>query len=426
MSTIMRHSQLKQVFRILSVVFIAIVTTSCMECKRPLADVEIELLADCWTCQLFSLVYDGVNSWASTTYTMLCSSTKGLLAIGFGLWLAINILKHISSFSPQNVGEFWTKVSKTIFIFVFASVVLSSQENTMWAVNYTVYPIIVGCVEFAAALTGGTCTTPSLLPGDINAAIPPGVGETIGCLIGSMSSALINAKMACIKMMCIADSSQLFGFIGGVIAWLALTVADIIFPLYLIDAVIRLGIVVALMPLFIASWVFESTRFFAKAGFKMCLNSGMNLVVMTVMLGLMSSAMIHVLGQFGNAAELDSATPPSYLVEALNGGLLVLQTIGIAILCLFSCTKAPLIANHFAPLHAQLDGTATAVIQIVKLAFEAAKAAASGGSSLGETAARMAAEKATKETAGKAGGGLASMAGGVGGGIGGGDKGGKT
>jgi type IV secretory pathway VirB6-like protein len=84
--------------------------------------------------------------------------------------------------------------------------------------------------------------------------------------------------------------------IGGIIIALVYALAILIFPIYMIDAVIRWSIVNIMAPFFIGCFVFKVTRPTAERAFRSIVHSALTLVFLSLIVAF-SGVMMHTIVQ---------------------------------------------------------------------------------------------------------------------------------
>jgi hypothetical protein len=137
--------------------------------------------------------------------------------------------------------------------------------------------------------------------------------------------------------------------IGGCFLWGCGMLLGIVFPFRVFDALFRLGIILALSPLYIVSWVFPITRDFAKKGFTALLHIAFLFIILYVVL-VMSIQVIF------SAVGIDSTLPAptvyiSIMKPFINLAFLIANVITMlvaTIFCIMFLGKTDELAGHFA------------------------------------------------------------------------------
>ena len=318
----------------------------------------------CWFCPLFEKIYTSAGEYAMTGYNAVAEGCRALIAIGLGLWFAFESLKALSQVSAFQPGAFWKKVTGRMFAGVLAIAILSS--NAIDVYGYLISPIILAAVGFGSALLpsiggGQICVPASSTPTyDPNNALPIEAREALGCMMQNMNDAVADAMGWGVALI-INSSGQ--GFLGvlpdigmlisGIIIAFMFFLLLMVMPIYMVDSVIRLGIVGALLPVFVVAWVFPLTKHFSKAGFTMLINSMVQLITMCLFVGLISAMVGGILYGLDAVNAQDAANDNDVvaLYEALSTeSMLIFQLGAVALMGFFLISKAPVIGSHFSEM----------------------------------------------------------------------------
>ena len=289
----------------------------------------------CWQGSLVKQFYSMLGTVSIEGFSHLTSGCMQLMAVAFSLWLAYQILRHVSATSPESLGEFWTKAIRKAALCVVCGILASSTGGVLYALNTFVFPIYVTLLEFGSRILDVIDTDPTANAKAMYTAVGDGqcrvetytaaattscslTGKTIGDISGKEFPVEPGLMMQC--MTCkVADrliaglrlglSSMLghgfMGFIVGIMVVFAFLIAWIGFALYIIDSIFRLAMMVVIAPFLILSFAFEQTRKWTTVGFKYMLNSSAIMLCLVVLVSMTIMAMQAVLsdssvGDIGN------------------------------------------------------------------------------------------------------------------------------
>ena len=195
--------------------------------------------------------------------------------------------------------------------------------------------------------------------------------------------------------MCVAqnEASHWFGLpdltmlFSGLIIWCFSWLVCLAFGFYLIDAVVRLGVVGGLMPFLIAAWPFKLTSQYTSTGWKMFMNTFFTFVflglVVSVNIELGLQAVTGGEGGYDKIMELVNANEVKPLVDIMSIGLMGLLFL---ILC---CIFGFKLCGEAVSLASQMSGGQGGTIgsHIASLGAGAAKwGAVNTGKAVGKTA----------------------------------------
>lgn len=236
----------------------------------------------CFFCPLFSVIYVAADKMATISMTKLAGAFATLIALGLGLWIAVQTLAHVSSLTKQDAPKFLGNLLKQSFKFIIAFLLLNYVDQVY---TYIINPLLIAGLGFGKELLFITDSAPitqgnevlttyytSVLYGELESFIAQ-VQQEIAFMqaIGSSLMCIGGHKMVGIGGFDFGNGFQM-AIQGFLLAAFGLLLS-LAFGFYLIDAVVQLGIIGALMPFLIACWPFKLTAGYTAKGFSMLLNS---------------------------------------------------------------------------------------------------------------------------------------------------------
>ncbi|MGD9638093.1 MAG: hypothetical protein AB7U85_03430 [Alphaproteobacteria bacterium] len=281
----------RNVLRILAIVMLGISVSACgIGClTRTASDVDEEVRANCFSCSLFSITYTAASKLAAKVYENILPGAANFLAWGFVIWLVVEIAKFVGSVKAPNSGDFWKKVLFKFLICMVCIIIVKSSENVIWFVNTIINPIFMGFVDFASNTMGSTTCNLASENVDVtsSALMPTEPRVVLECLIGEIHEKLSFGKSLGRALICHPDSTISMVIVGFLFV-ISFSAISVVFPFYIVDCIIRLGISLSLLPLFIMSFPFESTRKFTNKGFVLFLDAGMTMAVVSISITLVT------------------------------------------------------------------------------------------------------------------------------------------
>lgn len=253
---------------------------------------KLEQSRKCFLCPLFGILFGAVQSMSTNSYNTLAQGFMNLLLIGFALYVSYVTLKQVSSFTKQDAPKFISELLVISFKVMLAYLILKHIDQFYYLV---LEPLLGAAMDFGAAFlfrsssSGSdsafmTCNSAKSLPEGVT--VMAGFYSTalfakISCFITAVQQELAVASSIGSSMMCVArnEGAGTFGFpdftmmISGLIIWVFAWLVTLAFGFYLIDAVVRLGIVGGLLPFLIACWPFKMTSGYTKKGWNMFMNT---------------------------------------------------------------------------------------------------------------------------------------------------------
>jgi len=318
---------------------------------------------ECWQKDLLEVFYKNIGDLSLRVYKNLTAEDlMSVMVLAFTIWMAFQILRHISSPTPEDMGEFWTKILRKATLCLACGYLASSSSNIIYALNTFVMPIYMALLEFAARvldllsgddaakakaikLAGSeVCETYGYtiskaagckVAGTVKLAtdkFPTEPLDLMGCMACAVGSRLDVGYSVASRLL--AEASLIPVVIAGFLL-AAFTITKLGFVLYLVDSVFRLAMMVAIMPFLILFYPFEQTRKWTSTGFKIILNSASIMLCLAILVGMTVFAMQNILTDkdlgmpFGNIDEYKSlgAVPLSMLFL----GFVVVKASGLAV-----------------------------------------------------------------------------------------------
>ena len=230
---------------------------------------------NCWTCSLFELAFRVVNSMSSSIMASVAGSAVGLLAVCFGLWLALYILKYVSSLQEPDVAAFWKGLAVQAFMATLVAALLNDMKAGPASLVFGgfVDPIFSGFVDTGLMIINASGADLPCSPG--------GTSESgMLCLVAALQEKL-NVTVGISYLSIIAGPTIFVIMVGAGIYCVSIFMM-VYFPVLLLDCVFRYCILVAMLPLMVVGFCFKATRDFAAQGGKILVEIGLAVVGMCV------------------------------------------------------------------------------------------------------------------------------------------------
>ena len=311
----------------------------------------------CLGCSIFTLMFNSVSVNIMKMHGHLTSGAMALMMVGFSIWLAIRLLKFVSSVSESSISQVWNEIIKQAFLCLFCGVLASSPTMLLYAVNTFVYPIYatflkigIAIMENAVANSEGAPDSFELLGGKVDVGkvdivctfdkagiitkdgFPKEFLDTIVCMIRVLKEYLSIGGDMSSKLM--TQSASFMGMIAGFFLWLFFLVVRIGFVFYLVDTIFQMGIVILLLPIFIMAYAFQSTRNWTGIAFKNLLSSAAFLMCFSIIVTLVLRAMVEMIAKNQNVfnpanGEFETANLGVGFLCLLLIGFLIYESMGV-------------------------------------------------------------------------------------------------
>lgn len=270
--------------------------------------------ADCMGCQIFDIMFNAVNDNYPALQKAYSKGAPTVLAVAFAIWLALRLLKYVSSVSENNVSEVWNEILRKAFVCVMCSIIVSSPAALNAFINTFIMPIFMAFLDLGVhiiqkAKTLDTVTTINLFgetvtPNDnfdckldqlvfAESGIPKAFRNTIYCMFNYLKDNLTMGGEVGIKAMA---QTNAIGWIIGVAIYVCFWIVKICFVFYLVDCIFQMGVILLLLPLFVMSYAFGPTKKWATSAFTYIIATSSFLMCFSVLIAMIIGAMLSIIG----------------------------------------------------------------------------------------------------------------------------------
>ena len=214
----------------------------------------------CWTCSFFKSAFDTSRNMTKLVVPTVAKNAVPLVAVGYGLWLAIFLMKYLGSVKEPDVGAFWKGLTTQTFWLVMGVALLRalSTGTVGDAVTSFAEPVFRSFIDVGLTVVQST-------GGDIPCSPGNSPDASLICLVKALQEKLNSSSGISLIAIYFGAAVGLGPFIMliGVVMFAISTIMSIYFPLLLLDSVFRYGIAICMLPLAVASYTFKCTRQFA-------------------------------------------------------------------------------------------------------------------------------------------------------------------
>lgn len=296
MKNILKHILNKKVFYVFLILMGCVLLSACeikIDNDINQTDAEMRSIRGCWSCQVFGTVYKAAGKITELAYENMRSVALNLLAVFLALWIAYKTLSFFMSFRVPNYTEYWVSLTGRIMRAIFAAAILANTQVMMKFVNMIVEPVILLFVYLSMRIIGandqafavGSNVNVGTAFAD-NPALPAAVGTQLENLIYRIQVALDIGRALGLRMMALSDFT---GFFLGIVVLCVFFMLVLFFPYYFIDAILRLGFVVILFPIFVVAWVFPITKDWPYRAWELFFSSLVQILIACIFVALVVS-----------------------------------------------------------------------------------------------------------------------------------------
>lgn len=278
--------------------------------------------SDCVTCGLFTVIFNAASGIAGSAISKLAEPSKGIVLIGFSIWLAIYILKQIASFQKSSPAD----MLKGIILqgTRVAVVVLILSGSLFWVMDLTLNPVMQTGLSFAQTLNPNSTCSGSYVDkvkgykGNLDASasdgLPNSMGTSIVCTIKNLEDSVGMLAAFGNYAICLAfyDKAVWDGVIphlgyllSGVFLWASGIFLLLTFPWLLVDCILQLCIAAAMIPCAVASFAFKSTTKYIGIVWNFFMNAMFTLVFMAILVYILNSMFQDWIGLPDDLSEFD-------------------------------------------------------------------------------------------------------------------------
>lgn len=307
----------------------------------------------CWQTEIVNVLYDIMGKVALTTYRKMTGGAMSLVMVAFAIWMTTRLVKQLSSFKEETMGEVWTEIAKVFFLCIFCGLIASKVDLLVIVLGDVIFPIYNAFLEFAAELmrvvvpqSGGQTVSIFGVDVNIDSQVTCAAKETV-TLTASSDGFPDSPKQMMDCLICAASNSLSFGmtlafntlrntsftaWIVGLFVLACFMFVKLAFAFYLVDTIFRFTVMVVMLPLMIMGFPFEKTRGLLSQGVKNMVNSAAFMMFFALIISLCIQAIQTILNSFkdvftGNDAFKDFSIP---FVCMMMIAFLVISSVQIA------------------------------------------------------------------------------------------------
>lgn len=340
----------------------------------------------CWQGDVLNQIYDVIGGTIMVQYEKLSAGSLSLMMIGFAVWLAMRLLKFVSSVTESSPAEIWNEIVRKAFICLLCGYLAYSSGTLLYVINYLLFPIYGAFLEFGSqilAQSQGHVESVQVfgekvdfvikdvscnVNGDTNASLngfPPAYQETMSCMICTLVDKLrVGRQMALTAM----SMDGILPWLTGLLVYCIFYVVGFGFVFYLVDSIFRFGMIILMLPLFIMAYAFGPTKKWTGIGFTNIMHSAAFMMAFSIIIATVLLAMISLIADPETGGIFNPENPETHFEQIslstmclLLVGFLVFGSMGVS----QQLTSAIIGAQIEAKFQKNLKATAQTVLHIV-------------------------------------------------------------
>lgn len=284
---------------------------------------------NCMFCPLFKILYNAGSYIAGRAHATFSSDLGKVIIIFLAVCLALIVLKNLASMNAKDPGTMLNDILRKAFVCIAIFIIVTKDYYNL--MNITLVPIIQTAMDLVnigypienCASSGGILGFSSSAGANPEAGLPQNIGTMIVCTAENIEMKIDllfeNGKWA----WCLGTGPRrilhilphpiylidaLFLYLGGIFFFVA-------YPWVLADAILQLGISMALFPFALAGYAFGGTKSYLPKVFQWILHSLFVFLFMAIL-------MTCILDYIANMLQAASAVvDPDVLFTDANSGI---------------------------------------------------------------------------------------------------------
>lgn len=264
------------------VAFALAMAFSLSACDAPEADPNEKIefqntAASCVTCPLFTMVSDAGLTLRTQMIQKTSSAAVKVVGVGFGLWLAMFVMKFVGSLKEPDIAGFWNGLGIRTFWVTLICAALSA--NVADAITYIIDPVCSAFIDVAMLALSRMPASPVSCSSSANP------GEGMACVVQAASNAFAVGPSTMTALLDNLFTNPLAIF-SGCISIIVSYLIILIVPLYLLESVFCYFVILALLPMWVAAYAFPITRQFTATAWNSLVIVFIQMLGMAIFLGL--------------------------------------------------------------------------------------------------------------------------------------------
>ena len=318
---------LTRVLRVLLIAMMIGLSTACSDSDK---ENSVASCGDTSNCQdtgsktfgseAFAVVFGTINTNYRHMQETFSGGASTFMATAFAVWLALRLLKYVSSVTENNVSEVWNEVLRKAFICLLCYFIVSNVGALNLFINGFLMPIYVAFLDLGVSIVQATVSGNEGAGSNINIVVfgestvvspanfsckldgnemeltesgfPPAFEGTIVCLLNYLGKNLAIGREAGTAIM---GSTGALGWLIGVLLFFCFWIVQVCFVFYLVDSLFQMGIMLFMLPVFVMAYAFGPTKKWASTAFSYIIGSAAFLMCFSVIVALVVRGIIELI-----------------------------------------------------------------------------------------------------------------------------------
>ena len=356
----------------------------------------------CIGCEILDMMYDAVGKNVGILHKEFTKASMPIIMVGFSIWLALRLLKFVSSVTETNPREVWNEILRKAFICMICGILAGSPTMLRYTVNTIVFPVYSALMDLGLQVLQNSFSdkTNSSIQSSLNtdsfivfkqpvdikkvelkcslnkdskgntilwtedSGFPQSIKGSMKCMIDALNKYLTIGEN--ISVIAMKQKARFIGKIMGLVLYCFFWVVKIGFVFYLVDTIFKMGIIILLLPLFILSYAFGPTKKWTGIGFGNILASAGFMMCFSIIVSLTLVAMVSLIN--GNPGIFNPDDPEAHMRDISIGfmclliiGFLIYGSMGVAQQLTSGLLGTGISSNFQQKLKAAIQGIGSAI-----------------------------------------------------------------
>jgi hypothetical protein len=282
---------------------------------------------------MFKVLFNTSSVMALKSYKALASGLANLVMAVLAIWIALVVLRYISSFEAKDPRKMIQEILLQLFKVLIVWVILQGQFFNV--LQLTLSPVFNTGMTFAQSITStGSCSDSAPYMQNITGydkefaessggGLPASMGKNIVCTIKTMETAVSKMIARGRQLLCLSWTEPNLWFyvvpsvpmlLSGLMVYIAGIILLLAFPWCLVDCVLNMAIAAGLAPAAIAAWAFKATSEYLKKIWDFFMNAMFNFVFLSIIIYIIITALNQLFVPLDNLKD-----DVDLLMDPING-----------------------------------------------------------------------------------------------------------
>ncbi len=252
--------------------------------------------ANCMFCHMFKILFNAGSAVAEKSYSAFSSDLGQLVIVFLGVSLALIVLRNIATMGAKDPGALLNDLFKKTFIGVAIYIIIAKDYYNI--LNLTLTPVFDAGLSFVRS-GGDTCASAGGIHGYASTAgsgtgggLPMSVGTSIVCAVEDIEHKIGSLFEFGKWAFCRGNGPDRLFYIlpnpiyiiDGILLYIAGIFFMITYPWVMGDAVLQLGVAMAIAPFALCGYAFSGTKQYLPKVWSWVLNSLFVFMFMAILL----------------------------------------------------------------------------------------------------------------------------------------------